>query len=243
MVDGSDGEVIPRSPGLALILFAPLPTIGVVSNALGSTFNAAWLATAGLMTWVACKFGLFGLPAIWHRKVDGGDWGYSPMAANGRARAILEGVAAGVAMSTIVLLSHSLASSSIDDAVMGARLRSMGLDSMTMVVFALLFWIFVNSIAEEYAYRWFATRQALSLTGRTDAAIAISATIFASHHAIGVVLVAGWTLGAVAAVGVWMGGAVFSWLTLRHGSIWPAWIAHAIVDVAVFGIIATIALG
>jgi membrane protease YdiL (CAAX protease family) len=44
-------------------------------------------------------------------------------------------------------------------------------------------------------------------------------------------------LGAlIASVGVFIGGAIFSWIYITYRSVWVAWIAHACADVAVFGI-------
>jgi len=40
-------------------------------------------------------------------------------------------------------------------------------------------------------------------------------------------------LGSAAALAA---GACWSWLYLRYGSIWPAWISHVIADIAVFAV-------
>jgi membrane protease YdiL (CAAX protease family) len=35
---------------------------------------------------------------------------------------------------------------------------------------------------------------------------------------------------------VFTGGAIWSWLYVRYRSIWPGYLSHAIVDVAVFAV-------
>ena len=39
------------------------------------------------------------------------------------------------------------------------------------------------------------------------------------------------------------GGVAWSWLYVRYGSIWPGYLSHAIVDVAVFGTGAALLFG
>ena len=44
-------------------------------------------------------------------------------------------------------------------------------------------------------------------------------------------------------LGVMIGGLVWSWMYMRYRSIWPGWVSHAIVDVAVFGVGAWVLFG
>ena len=43
-----------------------------------------------------------------------------------------------------------------------------------------------------------------------------------------------WWANLLASIGLFVGGAIFSWLYVRHRSIWVPWLAHALCDVAVF---------
>ena len=38
----------------------------------------------------------------------------------------------------------------------------------------------------------------------------------------------------LASLGVFVGGACWSWLYLRYRSVWPCYVSHAIVDVPIF---------
>lgn len=231
-----------RRPLLALLLLASLPTVGVVANWLASRSEVAAAAMVGLAVWMLCKAGVMILPAVWHRKVDGGEFGWSPMPRVGRRRALAEAAGAGIAMAAVVLIAFRLSAGIIDQEATSASLQALGLDSWRIVALALFFWVFVNSIVEEYVYRWFVTSQALALSGDVKVAMLISASVFALHHVVGLALVTGWQVALVGGLGVWLGGLVFCWLYLRHDSIWPAWLAHAIVDVAVFGLVGWLAL-
>ena len=48
---------------------------------------------------------------------------------------------------------------------------------------------------------------------------------------------------AAGSAGVFAGGVAWSWLYVRYGSIWPGYLSHAIVDVAVFGAGAALLFG
>ena len=94
-------------------------------------------------------------------------------------------------------------------------------------------WTLVNSLMEEYVYRWFVLRQCRALTGNVPAIIG-SALIFTVHHVIAVSVYLGPVLTILASSGVFIGGLLWAWLYLRYRSIWPAWISHVLADVAVF---------
>ena len=48
---------------------------------------------------------------------------------------------------------------------------------------------------------------------------------------------------AIASTGIFIGGSLWSWCCWRFGTIWPAYVSHAIVDVAIFAIGYHILLG
>ena len=43
-----------------------------------------------------------------------------------------------------------------------------------------------------------------------------------------------WPIVLLGSLGVFIGGAAWSWLYLRFRSIWPGYLSHAIVDAALF---------
>jgi membrane protease YdiL (CAAX protease family) len=95
-----------------------------------------------------------------------------------------------------------------------------------------------HSLLEEYYWRWFVfgwLRRYVPLV----AAIALSALGFMAHH---VVLLGTyfpgkfWTLALPLSLAVAIGGAVWAWIYHYTGSLYAAWLSHAIVDAAIFAI-------
>ena len=115
-------------------------------------------------------------------------------------------------------------------------LDSVGLTVAWKFTLAILFWVFINSVLEEYVFRWFITSKIEQLIGGIWLPIFISAGIFTIHHTIALAFFIDPLGNFIASLGVFIGGSIFSWLYLRYRSIWIAWVAHAIADVAIFTI-------
>ena len=61
-----------------------------------------------------------------------------------------------------------------------------------------------------------------------------SACGFTLHHIFALWAQFDWRVTALASLGVFVGGLLWSWLYLRYRSVWPCWVSHAIVDVPIF---------
>jgi membrane protease YdiL (CAAX protease family) len=96
-----------------------------------------------------------------------------------------------------------------------------------------LYWITANSLMEEYVWRWFVFRKCEVLLGG-PAAVVVSALAFTAHHVVALAAQFNWGVTLLASLGVFIGGAAWSWLYLRYRSIWPGYVSHAIVDVPIF---------
>jgi membrane protease YdiL (CAAX protease family) len=96
--------------------------------------------------------------------------------------------------------------------------------------------VVVNALMEEYVYRWFLFTRCRTLLPALPAVL-LSAVIFTIHHSI---LLAGYGVAApfvvLASLGVFIGGVAWSWCYDRFGSVWPGYVSHAIVDVAILAI-------
>ena len=124
----------------------------------------------------------------------------------------------------------------IDQATLLELMEPVGLTTASTLAAAIFFWIFVNSIIEEYVYRWFITSKIEEILGGKWLPIFLSAGIFTVHHTIALMMFLSPLGTFIASLGVFMGGAIFSWIYLQYRSVWVAWVAHACADVAVFGI-------
>ena len=95
------------------------------------------------------------------------------------------------------------------------------------------YWVFINALLEEYVWRWFVVRQCRKLM-LPLAAVLVSATGFTLHHIVATQLYFSLPLVLVAALGVFSGGVIWSWLFVRYGSIWPGYVSHVLADIAIF---------
>jgi membrane protease YdiL (CAAX protease family) len=116
-----------------------------------------------------------------------------------------------------------------------ARLREFGRATPGGFLLAALFLCVLHALFEEYYWRWFAfgwLKRYLPLAG----AIAVSAVGFTLHHVVVLgVFFPGrfWTLALPLSGCVGLGGAFWAWLYHHSGSLWAAWLSHALVDAAI----------
>ena len=96
-------------------------------------------------------------------------------------------------------------------------------------------WCMVNSLIEEYVWRWFVFAQCEQLFSK-GLAIGASGLFFTIHHTVVLSQYMSWQGTVLASIGVWIGGATWSWIYLRYRNIWAAYVSHIFADLAVFGI-------
>ncbi len=65
-------------------------------------------------------------------------------------------------------------------------------------------------------------------------AIVVSTFAFTLHHIVAMLVYFNGVVTVVASLGIFIGGVVWSWCYIRYRSIWPGYLSHAIVDIAVF---------
>jgi len=212
---------------LALLLISPIPSIAV----LLAVFVAP--GPGGRVAWIAGKSLLYGLPAFWLLFVERRRPSLSPARRGG----IRAGWYLGLAISLLIVGVYFLLG---NDWIERDRIREVastnGFDSLPGFL-ALGAWIvLVNSLLEEYVFRWFIFTRCRMLVPSL-AAVALSALIFTVHHTL---LLYGYGIEApiiaLASAGVFLGGLIWSWCYHRYESIWPGYVSHAIVDVAILAI-------
>jgi membrane protease YdiL (CAAX protease family) len=211
---------------LALALLAPAPSLGIW---------AAMMAAPGPVghgVFLIAKLWLLVFPAAWYLLVEKGKPSWSLPRRGGIAAGVLSGV---ILAAAIVLGAWLIDVQHMDLAPLRAAAREMNLASPAAYLAGAAAWTLVNSLIEEYVYRWFVLRQCEVLLPPAAAVIA-SAAIFTIHHVIALnqYLEPGFT--ALASAGVFVGGVVWATLYHRYRSIWPGWISHVLADIAVFGL-------
>ena len=182
---------------------------------------------------VSCKIWIFLVPTIWYFKVEKKQFSKNLPTKEG----IVWGLTTGVIMSIIILITWFLFNETLDIDGMVEILQSKGLDNIDLYVLGMFYWIFINSLLEEYVFRWFITTKSSELFSSDTIGIIFSAILFTLHHAIALHLFGFlWWQTIIACFGLLSAAVIWSWLYIRYRSIWVCWLSHAICDVAVFGI-------
>ena len=211
--------------GLTLVALAP--TVSVVT---GFALSAGII---GAIVFVTTKLWLFGLPAYWYLKVEGGERSFS-LPQNG---GWMTSTMLGFGMIIVIGIAYFL----LGDLVLRSEdlydiLDPFGLTTPWKFALGILFWIFINSVLEEYVFRWFITSKLEQIIGGKWRPILLSAGIFTLHHTIALAFFIDPLGNALASLGVFIGGVIFSWIYVQYRSVWVAWVAHALADVAIFAI-------
>jgi len=212
---------------LALVLVGIAPTISILT---GFGLKAGVIA---IFVFILMKVWIFGLPTYWHLKIDGQPISWSKPEKGGYLVATGLGIGMVVAIVAAYLLLGELM---MDADMLYALLEPVGLTVAWKFGLAILFWVFINSVLEEYVFRWFITSKAEILLGGKWKPVFLSAAIFTLHHAIALSFFISPLGTLIGSFGVFIGGSIFSWVYVTYRSVWVAWITHALADVAIFAI-------
>ena len=209
---------------IALLLLAPIPTVGVVA-----ALHAA-PGTAGRLVFATAKLWLLLFPAAWYLAIERGRPSWSPPARGG----LRAGAAVGAAMAAAILVAYwGVLRSHVDPQPVRQAAVEMGIGSPAGYIAGSAAWILGNSLVEEVVWRWFVLKQLRALLPGA-AAVVGSAALFTVHHTVAMAAYLGPALLLLGSLAVLAAGACWSFLYLRYASIWPGWISHVIADLAVF---------
>jgi len=214
-----------RSAILALLLLVPVPSVGALV-AIVLLPNEP----VGQSIFLLAKVWLFAFPAIWHKWVDGEKFSGSPPRNGGFGFGVVSGVLISLLIAgAYILLGDHL----IDRQIFRSKILEIGLVSPGIYIGGAAYWILVNSVLEEYVWRWFVVKKCETLFP-AKLAIILSALFFTFHHVIAMWSYMGAPVALLCAIGVFVGGVVWSYMYLRFRSVWPAYVSHAIVDLCIF---------
>ncbi|MCL4786719.1 MAG: CPBP family intramembrane metalloprotease [Verrucomicrobia bacterium] len=211
---------------VALLLLVPVPSFGTAAAMF-------WWPelTLGKAIFFAAKVWLVLLPLVWRLLVDREPLSWSPARHGGFGLAI----ASGVLISLVIFGAYALMMrwGAIDASQVAERAAKTGLSTESIFLGGALYWITVNSLMEEYVWRWFVLRKCEVLWGGKTGLV-VAALAFTAHHVIALAAQFNWGITLLGSLGVFIGGATWNWLYLRYRSIWPGYVSHAIVDLAIF---------
>lgn len=219
---------------IALLLLVPAPSLGLLAGLL-------WLPNTfiGTALFSTCKIWLLLLPLFWHKLVDHEPYSLSPSRKGGFPWAILS----GIIISAIIFAAYYFVGPVlIDFENMKVMIEKAGLGNATYYFIGSAYWILINSVLEEYVWRWFVVKKCLCIFSKYPAVIA-SALFFTIHHFIALYIYMGFAGAVFCSAGIFIGALVWSHMYLKYESIWPGYVSHAIVDLTVFLIGARIVFG
>ena len=216
-----------RRAAIALLFLVPAPSIG--------TF-AAMVAAPGLPvgqgSFAASKVWLLAFPLLWCTLVERSRLAFP----RPRAAGMTAGVVSGVVIAGAIVAGYlALGDHLIDPEVVREELGKVGFDSPAFYIPLAVYWCLVNSLLEEYVWRWFVFSQCARLWSLRPAA-AMAGFFFTLHHIVALQVYLDALAVAICATGVWIGGTTWSWIYGRWKNIWAAWVSHVLADIAVFAI-------
>jgi hypothetical protein len=210
----------------ALALIVPAPALGLVAALY------LWPDTAfGRILYAVLKIWLIALPVGWVLLIDK----HRPRLPRPSARGLGEGLATGGLMVVVIVSAYWLFGHWIDTDSMPGRIDAIGLGVPSVYLLAALYWCTVNSILEEYVWRWFVFTHCEALMTRGFAAIA-AGLLFTVHHVVALAYYFDWRVTLISATGVFIAGTTWTWLYLRWRNIYAAYVSHVCADLAVFGV-------
>ena len=214
---------------LALLLLVPAPSIGTWMGMV--TAEGTPLGTA---VFFAGKFWVALLPLLWLVLVDRKRPTIPRPSGRGMVAACVTGSIIFLCIGAAYLL---FARSWIDAEVLQKRIEATGLGTPLVYLLLAGYWITINSLLEEYVWRWFVVTRCEAVMPRWLAVVA-SGFFFTIHHIIALWdnFTPDWRIIVLGSVGVWIGGMTWSWLYIRYRNIWAAYVSHVFADVVIFAI-------
>lgn len=153
-------------------------------------------------------------------------------------RELIAGTILGLLMAAIILAAYwFIGRNWIDGAEVRREAQRVGVLVPTLYLAGAVFWIFINSLLEEYVWRWFVYRKCeILVSGMVPgmAAVFLSALLFTLHHIIDLsVYFTNWRVIGLGSLAVFAAGAAWSGCYLMYRSIWASYVSHLIADVAI----------
>jgi uncharacterized protein len=216
---------------LALLLIVPISSIG----ALFSTTISPGAVGQGIA--LCCGIWMLVFPIAWHRSMlSQGDYAHDRQQLRlrlGRNDGWLAGIVLGIIMFGVIFGSYWLVARNwLDIPDIRARVERMEMN-IPLTVFGFgTFQTLVNSLIEEYVWRWFVYRQCQIIWSKTWA-ILICAGFFTLHHVV--LLIAychDWQLIAVGSIAVFIAGVLWAGCAKIYNSLLPSYLSHLAADLA-----------
>ena len=204
-----------------------MPTISVL-------FSFSWSESElqSQIFFIFAKLWIIMIPIYWIYRIEESRVSFGEINYKGMYQSIVSGILIFLAVGIIFLIFGD----TLDVDLMKQEIGGTGLLNPHIFLLGVFYWITVNSLVEEFVFRQFIGDRILEFTGRESVTVLLSAAIFTLHHTVLLGYYFEPWQNVISSIGIFIAGAIWSLLWLRHRSLFVCWISHAIADVAVFGI-------
>jgi uncharacterized protein len=216
---------------VALLLIVPMSSIG----AIFSTFLAP--GAIGQRIAIGCGIWMLIFPILWHRFIDSPTerlcQGQQLRLRLSKHDGLLVGIMLGIIMFGLIFGGYWFGGRYwLNTPDIRARASQMGMNIPLMIFGFGTFQTLVNSLIEEYVWRWFVYRHCQLIWSKTWA-IFISAGFFTIHHIILMTAYCdNWLLVLVGSISIFIAGVLWAICTKMYKSLLPSYISHLAADLA-----------
>ena len=204
-----------------------MPTVSVL-------FSFSWSESElqSQIFFIFAKLWIILIPIYWIYRIEESRFSLGEINSKGMYQSIVSGILIFLAVGIIFLIFGD----TLDVDLMKQEIGGTGLLNPHIFLLGVFYWITINSLVEEFVFRQFIGDRILEFTGRESVTVLLSAAIFTLHHTVLLGYYFEPWQNVISSIGIFIAGAIWSLLWLRHRSLFVCWISHAIADVAVFGI-------
>ncbi|TAF38631.1 MAG: CPBP family intramembrane metalloprotease [Oscillatoriales cyanobacterium] len=189
---------------LALTLLVPAASIGIIAGLYIAP--GSWGQTVSAL----CQLWLLLLPIAWCVLVDRQKLHLSLP----KHRELRAGAIWGIVMFAVIVGIYSLFGQHwIDPVAAKEKARQLGTNSQNIYLIVEAYFVLVNSLIEEFTWRWFVL-------------------FFTLHHIFVIAAYSDWRAVILGSFAVFTAGIIWSHCYLTYRSLWPSYISHAIADLA-----------
>lgn len=230
---------------LALLLIAPIQLIGTTAAMVwfpDSTVAKVGFGVAKVMLMIAPLVWLYKVEKVkpriprWRGEGSGGDSGVDrSFKGSGMLAAHLTGL---LIFAVIAGVYYGFAKDWIDLSAMRERIAAMRLDNLWLYLAGALYWCTINSLLEEYFWRWFIFTRLREVLPKSAVgvglAVFVCGLLFTAHHVVALKVYFDWKTTILASAGVFIGGVTWSLLYLRYKNIYAGYVSHVYADLIIF---------
>lgn len=207
---------------LALTLLVPAASIGIIAPLYIAP--GIW----GQILSVLCQVWLLVFPIAWSVFVDRKKLSLSLP----KRQELLAGSIWGIFMFAVIVGIYSLFGQQwIDPVVAKEKSYQLGISTPTIYLIVEAYFVLVNSLIEEFTWRWFICNKCQILIPGTKA-IFLSSLFFTLHHIFVIAAYSDWQAVILGSLAVFAAGIIWSHSYLAYRSLWSSYISHAIADFA-----------